>query len=213
MEKRSRPQVIKARRWVSLIILPPLMLFVLGCAIPGSTRTGQKHSGPPACSQPETPQPESQIERLAQDLVKLLGHPDPEAGLLAATAVRGAKSLAGQYEVQTSGKFHNFMILVGIRSRGLCCHWTRDLLDLLKPLELQNFQFSWAVSEYATNQEHSSIVVTVADKPFASGIVLDAWRNGGDLFWARVAADTYEWHPHPADDGSGMIICEVDQKN
>ena len=198
---------------VSRLLTVMFFSFILGCAssvppeIPryGPDRPQKRHA--------ECRSIADDIECLEQDLIELLGYPDEESTMLAETAVTGAKSLAGQYEVRFSGKFHNFMILLGLRNRGLCCHWTRDLLDILRPLELQHYRLFWAVSEYATNQEHSSIVVTAAEQPFDSGIVLDAWRNGGDLYWTEVTADTYVWHPHPEYDDAATIICEMDQKN
>ncbi len=42
--------------------------------------------------------------------------------------------------------------------------------------------------------EHSSIVVSAKDKPIENGIILDAWRNSGKLFWSNFTDDTrYHW--------------------
>jgi len=43
-------------------------------------------------------------------------------------------------------------------------------------------------------REHSTLVVAARDKGVPDGIVLDPWRNSGDLYWNHVKDDTkYPW--------------------
>jgi hypothetical protein len=44
------------------------------------------------------------------------------------------------------------------------------------------------------------VVITAAGQPFETGLVLDPWRNSGDLFWARVDRDVYPWVPLARDE-------------
>ncbi|HOC52079.1 MAG TPA: hypothetical protein PKI07_13410, partial [Verrucomicrobiota bacterium] len=44
-----------------------------------------------------------------------------------------------------------------------------------------------------TRREHSSVVLTAPGQPFEQGIVLDAWRRSGRLYWSGVKEDKYPW--------------------
>ncbi len=151
---------------------------------------------------------ENKVKRLEQDLAALLGYQDNEAFLLAQAAVDGADSLTRKYRVQTPARFHNLLVNLGIKDRGLCCHWTQDLLGILNGLQLEEYRLFWAVANHGSIREHNSVVVAAAGKSFFSGIVLDAWRHAGELYWAKVQSDKYQWHPHPGDDGTRAIVCK-----
>jgi hypothetical protein len=61
--------------------------------------------------------------------------------------------------------------------------------------KLKTFDLWWGVA-YKGNawREHSTLVMTAKGKPFDSGILLDPWRNSGELFWSRVPQDDdYPW--------------------
>jgi hypothetical protein len=94
-----------------------------------------------------------------------------------------------------------------LRERGLCCHWTEDLIASIRTLPVQKYSAHWGVSRRGTWREHNSVVVTALGKPFQTGLVLDPWRKAGDLFWIPVAEDSYPWQPHPGDNGIARIGC------
>jgi hypothetical protein len=144
---------------------------------------------------------------LEADLTRLLGYRDPETQRLARAIQARTEELARTYRVQAPAIGHNILVNLGLRARGLCCHWAQDLMQTLAALQLQHFQVTWGVSRYRTRREHNSIVVTAAGQPFASGLVIDPWRKSGDLYWIPVALDTYPWEPHPAENGAARIGC------
>jgi len=148
-----------------------------------------------------------QRARLETDLSLLLGYQDQETLQLAQTIVATTDELARTYQVQPPALWHNFLVNVGLRDRGLCCHWTQDLLREINALRLAKYHAAWGVSRYGTWREHNSVVITAAGQAFESGIVLDPWRHAGELFWAPVATDTYRWQPHPGDNGTARIRC------
>lgn len=150
---------------------------------------------------------EDRIRLLEHDLSVLLGYPDDEALLISRKALAGSKALSMKYGAFRPAWFHNTLINLGIKERGLCCHWTQDLLKLLDELELKKFDLFWGVSGLGTYREHSSVVVVRKGQDFYSGIVLDPWRYAGDLFWSKVKADRYDWQRHPDDDGTVIIGC------
>ena len=147
------------------------------------------------------------IGLLEKDLDMLLGYKDEESLILAKAALKGSKELSRKYKAFRPAWFHNTLINMNFKERGLCCHWTQDLIELLYELELKKFDLFWGVSGFGTFREHSSVVAVRKGQPFDSGIVLDPWRYSGDLYWSKVRDDRYEWQRHPDDDGTVIIGC------
>lgn len=137
----------------------------------------------------------------------MLGYHEPETKRLAMAVEARTEELAVAYRVQAPAIWHNILVNAGLRERGLCCHWTQDLVQTLRTLHLQHYRVMWGVSHYGTWREHNSVVVVAAGKPFTSGLVLDPWRRAGELYWVSVAADSYPWKPHPAENGAARIGC------
>ena len=123
----------------------------------------------------------------------------PEARQVAETAIMYSYQLADEYQVVRPAVLHNVLIRVGLKDRGLCYHWTEDLLNKLKALELRTFQLHWGVAHRGSElREHNSVVITASGQAFEHGMVLDPWRNSGDLYWSLVQADRYPWKERPS---------------
>jgi hypothetical protein len=116
-----------------------------------------------------------------------------EAERLAGVAYRSSGSLAREYRVLGPPLFHNFLVNAGVKKRGLCHEWARDLMSDLRALKLRTFDLHWGTARAGTLREHNAVVVTAKRQPFASGIVLDPWRRSGRLFAGPVAGDRYPW--------------------
>ena len=124
-----------------------------------------------------------------------------EARQVAETAITYSSYLAEVYELVRPAVLHNVLVRMSIKERGLCYHWTEDLMKQLKSLDLKTYQLHWAVAYRGSElREHNTVVVTTGSEAFASGMVLDPWRNSGDLYWALVKADTYPWEQLPPDE-------------
>jgi hypothetical protein len=187
----------------SVLLAVAAVIFLCACA----------HRPPPASDgAAEDPGRGDAAGRLETDLAGMLGYRDKEAALLARAALSGTERLARLYDVQPPAHFHNFLVNLGIKDRGLCCHWTQDLLAIFQALGLQKYTFVWAVCRHGSIREHNSVVVTATGRPFASGIVLDPWRNAGELYWSAVDADVYAWQPHPDYVGAGSVECSGDRR-
>jgi hypothetical protein len=88
---------------------------------------------------------------------------------------------------------------MGFKDRGLCYHWTEDLLKRLRSLNLKTYRLYWAVAHRGSElREHNSVVITARGQAFEDGIILDPWRRSGDLYWAKVRADHYPWIERPS---------------
>src|SRR5438132_6794088 len=133
---------------------------------------------------------ERSIADLSKALAALAPDVDPaEAQLLSLTAHTTARKLAREYRVVLNPEFTVFLVNVGLRKRGWCGHWTRDIGERLKELKLKTLVLHWGVAYDGTSSENNCVVVTARNQPFQDGIVLDGWRRGGRLFWCVVKAD------------------------
>ena len=116
-----------------------------------------------------------------------------DASLLALHAHDASADLARSYRPVGPPQFHNFLVNAGVKKRGLCHHWARDLGARLAALQLRTLTLRWGIARGGTLREHNAVVVTARGQRFEEGIVLDAWRHSGRLFFTDVAADRYPW--------------------
>ncbi|MEM6639338.1 MAG: hypothetical protein AAF610_05495, partial [Pseudomonadota bacterium] len=121
--------------------------------------------------------------------------PDEARQVAEATMVL-ALDLANEYQLTKPPIAHNVLVNMGMRPRGLCTHWAEDVLRHLDGLDLATLDLYWAVA-YPTRPfrlEHSGALVTARGQPFETGIVLDAWRDSGIVYFGPVTDDTrYAW--------------------
>lgn len=116
-----------------------------------------------------------------------------EATLAAETACTYSLELARQYRVVPPAIWHNVLVNVGIRQRGLCFQWADDLSARLESLHLRTLKVRRGVARLETRREHSSVVLAAPGQAFHQGIILDAWRHSGRLYWSGVKEDKYPW--------------------
>jgi hypothetical protein len=142
------------------------------------------------------------VKQLEKELAALSRTTDTaEALRVAETALRESAVLAEEYQLIRPAAAHNLMVVLGIKERGLCYHWTADLMKRLQALQLKSFQLYWGVAHRGSElREHNCVVITARGQDFFQGIVLDPWRNSGQLYWARIAKDSYPWKVLPPSD-------------
>ena len=142
------------------------------------------------------------VEHLEQELAALSQTTDKtEARRVAETALHESAVLAEEYQLIRPAVAHNLMVVLGIKDRGLCYHWTQDLMKRLQALELKSFQLHWGVAHRGSDlREHNCVVITACGQDFFQGIILDPWRNSGRLYWARITKDSYPWKMLPPSD-------------
>jgi hypothetical protein len=142
------------------------------------------------------------VTQLEQVLLALNATVDKtEAMMVAETAVRESAVLAEEYQLVRPAVAHNLLVAMGMKDRGLCYHWTEDLMKRLQTLDLKSLRLYWGVAYRGSElREHNCVVVTAKGQSFFKGIVLDPWRNSGNLFWARVTKDSYPWKLLPPSD-------------
>lgn len=133
---------------------------------------------------------EESIEGLRDALVTLAPSVNPgEAELISVTTHTTSRSLAHEYRITGPPAFQNFLIHMGLRQRGYCFDFVRDIGARLNELKPKTLTLHWGESFAGTRQENNGLVLTARGQPFSDGIVLDAWRHGGRLFWRSLTKD------------------------
>lgn len=179
-------------------ILLLLMILLSGCT--STHQTGHRTSDiQPSENHGQTEAFWGKVESLQDDLAALNRETDlVEARQVAEVAIGYSIFLAEEYQVVRPAVLHNVLIRLGLKNRGLCYHWTEDLIGRLQTLDLKAFQLHWGVAHRGSDlREHNSVVITAKGQAFDQGIVLDPWRNSGDLYWARLKIDRYPWQELP----------------
>jgi hypothetical protein len=137
---------------------------------------------------------QQQITALKQRIVSLSDAVDQsEAGKLAYAAITQAQSLAREYRAVSPAWVHNVMVNYGLKSRGLCFEWANDLFLRLLDVDLHTIDLHLIVAHVDTPREHNAVAVTARGAEFSTGVVLDAWRHSGHLFFGPVSGDKYPW--------------------
>jgi hypothetical protein len=171
-----------------------LVLIFTGCS---ATRSNHQHP-PSAAAAPQAAVQEETLEKISalrNDLADLNRRANIlEAGQVAETAILHANDLADEYDLVRPAVLHNVFVRMGLKDRGLCYHWAEDMMKRLQQLDLNTYELHWGVAYRGSElREHNSVVITARGEPFETGMVLDPWRNSGDLYWALIQKDKYPW--------------------
>lgn len=133
---------------------------------------------------------EESIKGLRDALVALSPDVDPhEAELLSQTAHTLSRQLAKEYGVTLFPGFQNFLVNIGAREKGFCAHYTRDMGTRLREFHFKTLVLHWGAAYAKQEDENNALVVTARGQKFEDGIVLDAWRRAGRLWWSPVLKD------------------------
>lgn len=173
-----------------------LILLAIFCGTNGCAGVHTPSPDSPNAAERETENTYWQrVEYLSKALATLgPGSDGNEARLVAETAIGYSTSLAQEYHLVRPPILHNVLVRLNLKDRGLCYHWTEDLLQRLAELELKNYRLHWAVAYRGSElREHNSVVITTNGDAFEQGLVLDPWRHSGNLFWSPVTKDRYPW--------------------
>ena len=139
------------------------------------------------------PSDNAKIAKLANELENL-GGSHSEARELATLAITYPRVLAKKYKLVSPPLYQNFLVNIGLRKRGLCYQWVEDLYKEIKTRDFKTFDFKWGQANANKLNEHNVLVVVKkGSNDFENGIILDAWRNSGEMFFKKVKDDK-EYH-------------------
>jgi hypothetical protein len=192
---------IKMLRSLKYIVLGYLLISAAGCATSSRTSRDPGTTAYPADISSVTINWDS-VNALEDDLAALNHYSDgAEARQVAETALKGSAYLREEYRLVRPPILHNLFVQMGLRDRGLCYHWTEDLMSHLNTLQLKSYQLRWGVAYRGSDlREHNTVVITANGQPFENGLVLDPWRHSGRLYWVVVKDDKYPWKELPRDE-------------
>ncbi|NOR55583.1 MAG: hypothetical protein GQ531_05190 [Sulfurovum sp.] len=139
---------------------------------------------------------EKEINTLAQELHHLDRHNTyAESLTLSQDIFSQTTRLTKDFEVTSPPQYHNFLVNIGMKEKGLCYHWSDALYVHLKSKNYKGFEFHLLganIGEYW--KEHNVLVVVAKGQSWKEGVILDPWRDSGKLYFAKVTKDTkYAW--------------------
>lgn len=143
--------------------------------------------------------PDLRVQALATALIALDPSVDPNEAQRAATlSYATAAELRVEYRMVSPPQLHNMLVKLGMREHGLCCDWAAAMVRRLHALELRSLQVHWIVAHHGdVLREHNSALLSAVGGDVANGIVIDGWRNAGELYWSLARDDRYAWTIHP----------------
>jgi len=148
------------------------------------------------CAVTPTPAPQSEIDRLTVLLSSLDSNiPKEESKQLSKDIFKKTRQLTEDFELTSPPLWHNTLVNIGLRKKGLCFHWSDALYEYLQQKEYVHFSFHLVganIGEYFF--EHNALVIVPQDGDIEEGVIIDPWRNSGKLYFSKVKDDRgYKW--------------------
>ncbi len=140
------------------------------------------------------------LSKLLQSLDKRISK--DEAMYLSQNIFHETETLIQEFELTSPPLFHNFLVNVGIREKGLCYHWSDTLYMHLSKNNYPSFEFHLVganIGEYW--YEHNALIVVKKDGNIDNAIIIDPWRDSGELYFSKVSEDTKYMWKHRANRG------------
>ena len=156
-----------------------LLIFLAGCSIKAPT-----------------PQENfKKIEALTQMLLQTSKRVDrAEVEDFSKSSILYAQKLAHNYKVVSPPLWQNTLVNLGLKKRGLCYEWANDLWLYLKSKKYKSLKLHYIAANIGTYFEHNALSVSSKEQDVNDSILLDAWRNSGDLYFIEVKKDKkYKW--------------------
>ena len=117
-----------------------------------------------------------------------------EAKDLAQRGILYAQKLAKEYEVISPPFWQNTLVNFGIKKRGLCYEWADDLLAFFSQKRYRTLFIHKVSANIGQLNEHNALSVSLRNRSIEKSILLDAWRNSGNLFFIQIEEDKkYRW--------------------
>lgn len=142
-----------------------------------------------------TQKTENQIYKLSKSVIDLNNRVDKqEAKDFSSKAILYSNRLRKKYDIVSPPLWHNTMVNLGIRKRGLCHEWSSDLLKYFFKQSYKSLQFYFIGSDIGSYFEHNALAVSAKGDSLDNSIVIDAWRDSGFLYFKEIKEDkSYVW--------------------
>jgi hypothetical protein len=108
--------------------------------------------------------------------------------------------LTQKFKMTSPPQYHNFLVNVGLKDKGLCYHWADTLYAYFSKQNHPSFEFHLISSHRGEYwREHNALVVSAKSKKIEEGIVIDPWRHSGILYFSKLKDDIeYHWVHRPS---------------
>ncbi len=116
-----------------------------------------------------------------------------ESELMATTIMNEAPVLKKKFSMIRPAPLHNAFVNMKMKEEGFCWQWARGFLHALRKLPLQYFEPVWVTAHEAKINKHNALSIVVRGHSFEEGLVIDGWRDSGDVYWGLVKEDKYPW--------------------
>jgi hypothetical protein len=150
-----------------------------------------------ACSvkEPTAKEYEAKVKTLSTMLLNTSKDIDKkEAEDLARSAIAYAQKLAHDYAVISPPLWQNTLVNLGVKKRGLCYEWANDLWVYLKAKNYKSLRLHYVGADVGHYFEHNALSVSAKEEDVNNSIILDAWRNSGNLYFIEIYNDKkYDW--------------------
>lgn len=185
----------RAFRFTYLLLLMASLSLLNGCSV---SYDNVRLEGDRPVARILTNQQKRSINGLARAL-KGLGPntSQAEANAIAYDAVVYPMILANRYNLVYPPRLQNMLVNGKKRDRGLCWQWADDMTAHMEKKKLKTFELVRGTANRRLKNEHNSLVVKAKGDSFYKGILLDPWRDSGQLYWTKVTEDDdpqYTWH-------------------
>ncbi len=153
------------------------------------------------CASAPRPQGKTDVTHLTQLLLSVNNKaPKEEAKRLAEDVMEESDRLEKAFGREGNPYWHNFLVNIGVKKKGLCYHYSDGLYrHLTAQYHYPHFRFHLIgahIGEYW--REHNALAVSAPDKPVRDGIVIDPWRCTGAVYADKISEDrTYRWRHRP----------------
>ncbi len=120
--------------------------------------------------------------------------PKAESDRLASDLYATTAALVRRYRLTAPPLWHNFLVNIGMREKGLCYHFSDALFVHLQRDGYPHFAFHLAVANRGDYfGEHNALLIAAKGRPLTEGLIVDAWRHSGRLYVVPFAKDRYRW--------------------
>ena len=134
----------------------------------------------------------NRLTKMIVDLDRGINH--QEANDLARSSIYYVQNLITEYDLVSPPLWQNALVNMGLKERGLCYQWANDLYHYLKIKKYQTLKLHYVGANISTYKEHNALSVSARDRDINGSILLDAWRNSGDLLFMKIEKDKkYQW--------------------
>ena len=148
------------------------------------------------CTVTPTQAPQSQIDKLSTLIYSLDTHvPNKESFYLSRDIFQKANSLTKEFDLTSPPLWHNFLVNIGLRKKGLCFDWSDALYLYLNKKNYPHYTFHLVganIGEYFS--EHNALAIVPKGMNIQEGILIDPWRDSGKVYFSKVKDDkAYRW--------------------